>query len=328
MNRVKFSENIINKFDYLYRKYSDYTCNTVGETVRLIGLIELELLSSEYCPEFILGYSFFNSSLEKTFDTIKLTIRPSIKYNLKCEEMKYSFVLVNNENIINDLINNLILWIADYNYYSYLDGNIQKLNDVVWDIMSNIEDVNWTMTFNIGDGILDISDNSIVLGVSDTNIINLDNIGLFSNDDYWRNLYIEKFKNTLKECNRPYDIVKSKSDFSMDLGIYNRKSISKLIRKFIKRRIECVRVGVGYLENSYNFALIEKKAISDKELEKCSFGDDYIVLDNNSPTVAEKKAGLNKILVVYRLMPFEKKTNEYLDIRLNEYLRESGVVLE
>ena len=53
-------------------------------------------------------------------------------------------------------------------------------------------------------------------------------------------------------------IVKIKSDFTKELNIYSRKSINKLLRKFVSRKIDFVRVGVGYAENENSFALIER----------------------------------------------------------------------
>ena len=49
------------------------------------------------------------------------------------------------------------------------------------------------------------------------------------------------------------------------MGIYNRKSINKLLRKIVNRNINFVRVGLGYLENENSFCLIEKIPISEKD---------------------------------------------------------------
>ena len=48
--------------------------------------------------------------------------------------------------------------------------------------------------------------------------------------------------------------------------------------------------------------------------------DEVIVEDNKNATVSELKSGLDKIVISYKLMPFEKKTNAYLDIPLKEYV--------
>lgn len=320
MKRNKIREDIINKFEYLYDKFSDKKCETVEEAIKLIELIELELLSNEYCPEFILNHSFFNSTELNSlndFETCKITLRPSVKYVLNSNELKSSFIIVCGDLFVKELIDNLILWVVEYNYFSYLDSNINKLNDAIKSILESIDENHWCLSFNIGEGVLDISDNHIVIGISDLIALTIDNLTLFSEEDYWRILYIDNFKNMLKDCNRPYDIVKAKAEFTDDLGIYSRKSINKLIRKFVKRRIECVRVGVGYFENKDIFALIEKIAISDSEIKDLNLEvGTFKIIENDNPSVVEKKAGLNKILIKYKLMPFEKKTNTFLDVSL------------
>ena len=324
MKRNKIREDIIKKFEYLYDKFLDKDCDTIESAVKIIELIELELLSNEYCPDFILNHSFFNSvdtNSLNDFETCKITLRPSVKYVLNSNELKTSFIIVYGESFVKELLDNLILWVVEYNYFSYLDSNINKLNDAIKSILDSIEENHWSLSFNIGEGILDISDNHIVLGISDLTALTIDNLTLFSEEDYWRNLYIDNFKNMLKDCNRPYDIVKSKAEFTDDLAIYSRKSINKLIRKFVKRRIECVRVGVGYFENKDIFALIERTPISEGDIKDLNLETNtFKIIDNDNPSVLEKKVGLNKILITYKLMPFEKKTNTFLDIALSDLI--------
>ena len=108
--------------------------------------------------------------------------------------------------------------------------------------------------------------------------------------------------------------------------IYNRKSINKLLRKIVNRNINFVRVGLGYLENENSFCLIEKIPISEKDSKNLDL-DEVLLIDNENPTIIEKKKGLNKIVIKYKLSPFEKKTNVLLDISLREYLKENGVIL-
>ena len=126
-------------------------------------------------------------------------------------------------------------------------------------------------------------------------------------------------ENILKDCNRPYDIVKIKSDFTKELNIYSRKSINKLLRKFVSRKIDFVRVGVGYAENENSFALIERVAMTPEEVSNLDI-DEIILMDNDKPTTIEKKQGLTKIVTRHKLTPFEKKTNVMLDIPLKEYI--------
>lgn len=319
MMRNKIKSDIYKRFENLTYKYKSITCETVEETNRILDLLLLEIESNEYSPQFILTRALYsNMDKPEIFESGKFVIRPSIKFLLNEVDMKHTFVLVNSVDFINRFIYSVLDWIVDYNYNIYLEDNLSRLNSYIQEIQDST-DCNWNLKFGIGDGILDISDNHIIIGLSDFSVSNLEKLGLFSSDEYWRQLYIDKFKTLLKECNRPYDIVKIKSDITNDLGIYNRKSVNKLLRKFVKRKSDCVRVGIGYMENEDSFAVVEKKAISSKDLENIDL-DEVIVEDNKNATVSELKSGLDKIVISYKLMPFEKKTNAYLDIPLKEYV--------
>ena len=114
------------------------------------------------------------------------------------------------------------------------------------------------------------------------------------------------------------------------MDIYNRKGINKLLRKIVSRRSDYVRVGVGYSEDENTFALIEKLAITPEDINNYDLSE-VIIEDNESPTRVEKEKGLTKIVIKYKLMPFEKKTNIFVDLGLKEYLdmtrlNEVGVV--
>ena len=91
------------------------------------------------------------------------------------------------------------------------------------------------------------------------------------------------------------------------------------MRKFVSRKIDFVRVGVGYAENENSFALIERVAMTPEEVSNLDI-DEIILMDNDKPTTIEKKKGLTKIVTRYKLTPFEKKTNVMLDIPSKEYI--------
>ena len=91
------------------------------------------------------------------------------------------------------------------------------------------------------------------------------------------------------------------------------------MRKFVSRKIDYVRVGVGYAEDENSFALIERIAVTPSDVSNYDI-DSIILVDNEAPTAIEKKKGLTKIITKYKLMPFEKKTNVMIDVGLKDYL--------
>lgn len=324
MEKEKIS-SIENDFAYLIEKYKNIHLEDIEKVNCILDSILLEFDTYERAPKFILTRALYRNEENGVFEKGKFVIRPNIKYALKIDAMKNSFILINNEEFFVNFIQNILNWINSYNLFVTLEYNLNSFNFEIDNILKSI-DYPYDIKFTLGEGIVDICDNSIILGLDMGTILNLKNQSIFSEDAYWRNRYIENFISVLKECNRPYDIIKVKSDITYELGIYNRKSINKLLRKIVNRNINFVRVGLGYLENENSFCLIEKIPISEKDSKNLDL-DEVLLIDNENPTIIEKKKGLNKIVIKYKLSPFEKKTNVLLDISLREYLKENGVIL-
>ena len=317
---MKNSEEIKEKLRYITDKYKDLNSDNLEEVNNTLDRIILDFDTSEICPDIILTRALYIDEITGNFQRGKFVIRPTVKYNLTIKDIKFSFVIINSSEFFKEFIENIIDWVVDYTVYLELEGNLKQLNSCVFDILNDI-DFPYTLEFSLGEGITDISDDSITLGIDMETIFNIPRLGFFIEDDFWRLKYIKNFINILKDCNRPYDIVKIKSDFTKELNIYNRKSINKLLRKFVSRKIDFVRVGIGYAENDNSFALIERVAMTPEEVENLDI-DDIILMDNEKPTTVEKKKGLTKIVTRYKLTPFEKKTNIMLDIPLKEYMEQ------
>lgn len=314
------SEEMKDKLKYILDKYIGMNSENMDEVNNILDRVILDFDTSDICPDIILTRALYIDEDTGKFQRGKFVIRPTVKYNLSIKDIKYSFVIINSSDFFKDFIENVINWVVDYNLYLELEKNLKKLNLCVFDILKEI-DFPYVISFSLGEGITDISDDSITIGLDPETIFNIPRLGFFIEDEFWRNKYIKNFVNILKDCNRPYDIVKIKSDFTKELNIYSRKSINKLLRKFVSRKIDFVRVGVGYAENDNSFALIERVALTPEEVEELDI-DNIILMDNEKPTTIEKKKGLTKIVTRYKLTPFEKKTNVMLDIPLKEYMEQ------
>ena len=311
------------EIDKIVSKYENISLKDIkseAEIKEILKHIQLDLEVIQYIPEFILTTTLlYNSEEDKNmFSKGEFIIRPSVNYILTIKKLNKSFTIINDEDFIKVFVNEVAEWLKAYCCYIVLEKNILELNLEINKILREIE-YPYNISFTLGDGIMDIDDSSIILGLSTETIFNIFKLGLFSDDNYWKQKYIEKLIIVLKECNRPYDIVKVKSDITSELGIYHRRSIHKLLRKIVKRNIEYVRVGVGYVETEDTFALIEKIPIIKEEVRKFK-GKDCIIIDNDEPTKLEIKKNQTKIVIKYKLMPFEKKTNVLIDIPIKEFL--------
>ena len=314
------SEEIKERLSYIIETYKNKDSDNIEDVNNILDRVILDFDTSDICPDIILTRALYIDEDTGNFQRGKFVIRPTVKYNLAIKDVKFSFTIINSPNFFKEFIEHIIDWVVDYTIYLELEKNLKQLNTCVFEILKDI-DFPYMLYFSLGEGITDISDDSVTLGLDIETIFNIPRLGFFIEDEYWRLKYIKNFVNILKDCNRPYDIVKIKSDFTKELNIYSRKSINKLLRKFVSRKIDFVRVGVGYAENENSFALIERIAMTPEEVYSLDI-DEIILMDNDKPTTIEKKKGLTKIVTRYKLTPFEKKTNVMLDIPLKEYMEQ------
>ena len=314
------SEEIKERLSYIIETYKNKDSDNIEDVNNILDRVILDFDTSDICPDIILTRALYIDEDTGNFQRGKFVIRPTVKYNLAIKDVKFSFTIINSPNFFKEFIEHIIDWVVDYTIYLELEKNLKQLNTCVFEILKDI-DFPYMIYFSLGEGITDISDDSVTLGLDMETIFNIPRLGFFIEDEYWRLKYIKNFVNILKDCNRPYDIVKIKSDFTKELNIYSRKSINKLLRKFVSRKIDFVRVGVGYAENENSFALIERIAMTPEEVSSLDI-DEIILMDNDKPTTIEKKKGLTKIVTRYKLTPFEKKTNVMLDIPLKKYMEQ------
>lgn len=309
----EYMQNTLDKYDNLYNL-------DIDDINKNLNLILLDFWSIEEIPKFIVSRALYPIKNTNNMEKGKFIIRPSIDFKLNIDGIKDSFILFNNSSFYKEFVENIIAWILKYQTFLVYQYNLNRLNTEFKSILAESK-CTFNIVFTIGEGVIDITDTEIILGVSKDFIEHLDNINLFSTNSYWTSKYREKCVLTLKSCIRPYELLKIKSDFTEDFNIYTRKNIIKLLRKVVKRRIENVRIGEGYYESENLFTLIEKRAVSANEIEDYDL-DNVIVLDNVKPNMVEKKLNQTKIIVLYKLSPLEKKTGVLIEKPLKELLVE------
>lgn len=309
----EYMQNTLDKYDNLYNL-------DIDDINKNLNLILLDFWSIEEIPKFIVSRALYPIKNTNNMEKGKFIIRPSIDFKLNIDGIRDSFILFNNSSFYKEFVENIIAWILKYQTFLVYQYNLNRLNTEFKSILAESK-CTFNIVFTIGEGVIDITDTEIILGVSKDFIEHLDNINLFSTNSYWASKYREKCVLTLKSCIRPYELLKIKSDFTEDFNIYTRKNIIKLLRKVVKRRIENVRIGEGYYESENLFTLIEKRAVSANEIEDYDL-DNVIVLDNVKPNMVEKKLNQTKIIVLYKLSPLEKKTGVLIEKPLKELLVE------
>lgn len=246
----------------------------------------------------------------------RFVVRPSVNYDLFVVDMKKTFQIPAGKDFFDRFIDEMIAWFDEYNYYRQLQTNIEALNQVFDEIVTE-NNIPFRVQFSLGSGLLDASDTHAVVGLDEEVVKDLSSLPLFDEMEIRRDAYKARITETLLLCQKPYSIVKVKSQVTKDLGIYSRKTLSKMIRDFVNRRIEFVRTGVGYVETEDYFAVIEKVAVSEQEAASLQ-GNDVLVIDNPNPTEKEKEAGKIKIAVTYKISPFAKEDGTPVDVELQK----------
>lgn len=205
-------------------------------------------------------------------------------------------------------------------------------NAIVADIIEENE-IPFSLKFVVGSGIIDATDDSAVIGLSASVVRGLADLPLFDRSFYERSeAYYNSFADVLKGLTKPFEIVKSLDRIvKNDLQIYTRKGVDKLIRNFVKHKLENLRVGVGYYEQKETladgkqktiaFALVERKAVTAEEAAVVETSENVLVTENSKGNKKELADGKTKIVSRFILHPYSTETGEPLEITLAQLLQ-------
>lgn len=267
-------------------------------------------------PDFVLTRALYAGEDGKLVNA-RFVVRPSSKDALAIAECKKTFMINAGEDFFNKFIDEMAAWFDNYQYHKQLQANIDELNAVVKEVSAENE-IPFVVTFALGDGLLDASEEYAVVGLSEEVIADLGNLPLFDEMLEARKVgYRAKIAETLKLCAKPYSIVKVKTLVTKDLDIYSRRALNKLMREFVSRKADFVRVGVGYVDTETYFAVVEKEAVAEAALEALDLTN-ALVIDNVAMTTQDKKVGANKIVVTFKVAPFNKETAEPVEVKLED----------
>lgn len=268
-------------------------------------------------PKYVINRSLYPEEDGVTLKSARFVVRPSSSHKLEINELKSTFVITADANFFNRLIEELAHYFDVYAYFSKLQHNLDRLNEVFAEVLAE-EESELDIKFTAGRGLVYATDTEAVVGLTDEVIQNLGSLPLFDTVMEMRvDGYKQRIRDLVKEIGRAYEIVKIKSDVTKDLDIYTRRKTIKLIRSFVNRNAQHVRVGVGYIETEKEFAVIEKTAVTPEELAELDTTG-LVVEDNINITKRETEEGKTKIITRYLITPFDKEDGEPLDVELKE----------
>ncbi|MNL91332.1 hypothetical protein D3C81_10640 [compost metagenome] len=293
---------------------------TIEEVEALIDRAITALNIYSKANRFIINKTLYTDTQDETkFVSARLVIRPRVAYALGCSECRDVVDLPADDNFFENFIDTVAAWLDTYDYMAKLDANLKELSSIVNEI-GNENGIPFNVYFTLGKELVDVSDNYVVVGISEEVVSTLDCLPVFDNIEVRVRTYKEKILEVLKECKAPYEIVKTKGVFVKDLQLYSRKSPAKLLRKFCTRKVEAVRVGVGYYDTDKVFALIRKEAVTEEDLAKLDVSN-AVVIDTVKMSKAEQVKGLSKTVISYKISPFDKETGAFVDIPLTTFAK-------
>lgn len=198
---------------------------------------------------------------------ITVALKKKVLYSELHENLNrtYSINPLNADEIIDDIV----AWVQSYSLLCNLMHNVKELNATILELCAEAE-VPFDVEFTVGSGLAYVSDTRVVVGLEVDQICRLDALPILVEDDARYEGHLALMVDMLKAADRPIDILKSRKGTTLlvDLNLLEKRSYAKLIRRFVSRKIEFVKDGVGYFDNGEVFALIEATKAEDGTITK------------------------------------------------------------
>lgn len=290
----------------------------IADVTEKINELLMKVQIYEYAPKYVLSRSFYTDA-DGAVTSARFVLRPSSVAVLDCDPVRKEWVIIAGESFYDKLLADFSEWVDTWTYNAKLQDNLDELNALFADLTAQAE-VDYTVSFGLGDGILDVDGSHTVLGLDPEVVKNLGNLVLFDDQNEIRAESSRKVViDILKEFSNGYELIRSKSYiFKRDLRIWNRKSFTRLLRNIVARQAKHVRVGVGYVSTPDTFALVERKAITAEQAELYKGDPSVLVETNKTPNAREKKQNLTHILTTFRLAPISKEHGGVLDLSISD----------
>lgn len=310
------------KLESLKTKFTWEAGSTVKEVSANVDTLIADFYATGFVPypKMVVTPTYYAGD-NGEFSSASFTVRPSTTALYYSPNMKTQFTLFAGESFYSRLVSNFAEWFDDYIDTALEYDNLHELAKVIDEVVTENE-IPFAVKLDIGDGILDIADDSITVGIKSAVLRTITKLSLFNTVIPSAPLtFRQDLAEALKACARPADLVKQNCAIlgPKVLNIFSRKSIEKLIRQRVTRQLAYVRVGVGYVKTADWFAVVEKTVETAAQAEeiKANLGDKVIIVDNKKPTVDEKTKNQTKIAIRFKVSPFNEN-NEAVSVALSD----------
>lgn len=247
---------------------------------------------------------------DKSVESVKVTLKLRVKDTIRGNNFKSSIVIPFTSVYKDILVSFVAKWIDEYFVAYKAQCNADELSEVSLSLCDTIK-----VSFAYSDlPIVEMTNDSIVLGLSAEALAYVPESDIFSSIDYVRNKSREVLGTALQVLTTPYEVLTCKNRILKELGVYTRVGVAKLLKKTYKKNISTAAGSIESenakrLKTNENAVLVTESPVSRFEytdkagsffgLVKCIKSD---AVDENTPVVLEKD-GYSYVIV---LSPFDK----------------------
>ena len=246
-------------------------------------------------------------SIGDDIESVKVTLKTRVKDMVGGSNLKSTTVIPMTPAFKDLLVTYVENWIDDYFLARKANVNVQLLNSVVEPLCG---DIKVSFAYSNNTPIVDITNKSIVLGVSAEALSELSTMELFSNIEYVQYRAKEVMMSTLQGLTIPQEVLTVKNRSLKQLGVTTRKGVAKLLKKVYKKNIKDMAEAMDR-ENAKK----GETAVSESPVCSFEYADDAgkfygLMKCIKTDSVAEgmqvvyEKDGYSYVIV---LSPFDKK---------------------
>lgn len=263
INRGVNGLECLNALKTAYTYKEDATADFVD---KLMHCIAHDLQIMDVFPAHVLRSSIYSDATGGI--SVRIFLQPSKKAEYSGKAAKLDCVLVYDTLFMGNLVQFFSLWVSNYWKLVKLQQNINILNDTVATLISEAG-VGYELSFALGDGVLDISDDHLLFGVSAIAENLSENPLFFPAEDECNKIRQQRYRDavitTLKSVPSPLHLLKSKSMFCEDMGLYTMRMPNLVIRQNVRRKAQNITSGIGYIDTDDVFMLVKAEKTGESE---------------------------------------------------------------
>lgn len=259
----------------------------IEKTIKVINGVSIKLKDA-YIPKFLSDWKLTLSEDGQSIDYITLTIKSKLKAKYQVRDSKVIYL---DENLEENICNTVIDTVMSLFYLDLAEENIEAFKNRIAEI---IIEKGYELPFDIDFAvsncpIVEISDNSITLGVGLDNAFKLSSSIVFDRreleegekdyKDYLAREAEETFIEELSAVQTPVQLVKANISLFVCLSPRTKRSVSSMIREICHKQAKYLtsKEGIGYVQEKVTidgeekeiFALVKKEmAFTDGKLEE------------------------------------------------------------